>query len=167
MGDECKPRLDHLIGGAILCISIGHVYLGTCFNIYITTAPCSNLLPNPRLRCTQGLRINDRAGSKMLQVKEITTDEEFSQIMTVLFNSYNEPYNGFWAIFQGKSEDECGARFIQWHNADPTSHWIYVEDTEQNQIIAATQWNIIEENPHVEPKPPPAAYWIEEGTSSR
>ena len=98
-----------------------------------------------------------------LKVRELTSDEEFPGVMSTLHNSYSNPYNGFWDIFKGKSEEECQARYMQWHNTDLTSHWIYVTDTETGQIIGATQWNVFKENPYLEPKPPMAAYWIEEG----
>ena len=99
-----------------------------------------------------------------LKVSELTSDEEFSGLMATLYNSYSTPYNGFWDIFKGESETECQARYIQWHKADPTSHWIYVTDTETGQIIGGTQWNIFEKNPYAVPNPPMAAYWIREGS---
>lgn len=51
---------------------------------------------------------------------------------------------------------------MQWHKADPTSHWT---GTETGQMIAGAQWNIFEENPYLEIKPPMAAYWIQEGNA--
>ena len=99
-----------------------------------------------------------------LKVKEleVTSDEVFPRLMATLHESYSKPYNGFWDIFKGKSEEECQTRFAQWHNSDPTSHWIYVEETETGQIIGATQWNVFEKTPYAELKPPMAAYWIVE-----
>jgi hypothetical protein len=101
-----------------------------------------------------------------LKVKEVTSDEVFPRLVATLHESYSKPYNGFWDIFKGRSGEECQTRFAQWHNSDPTSHWIYVEETETGQIIGATQWNIYEKNPYAEAKPPMAAYWIEEGSCS-
>lgn len=77
-----------------------------------------------------------------LKVKEVTSDEVFPRLVATLHESYSKPYNGFWDIFKGRSGEECQTRFAQWHNSDPTSHWIYVEETETGQIIGATQWNI-------------------------
>ena len=98
-----------------------------------------------------------------LELSELTSDNEFPQLMATLYNSYSTPYNGFWDIFKGKSGEECQARYMQWHNADPTSHWIYVKDTVTDQIIGGTQWNIYETNPYAESRPPMSAYWIQEG----
>ena len=99
-----------------------------------------------------------------LKLSELTSDEEFPGLMAALYDSYSSPYNGFWDIFKGKSGEECQARYMQWHRSDPTSHWIYVTDTENGQIVGGTQWNIFEKNPYAEPKPPMAAYWIQEGS---
>ena len=104
-----------------------------------------------------------RIDNMPLKLSELTSDEEFSGLMATLYNSYSDPYNGFWDIFKGESEAECQARYMQWHKADPTSHWIYVTDTETGQIIGGTQWNIFEKNPYAVPNPPMAAYWIQEG----
>ena len=99
-----------------------------------------------------------------LQVTELTSDEEFSALMATLHNGYSDPYNGFWDVFKGESEAECQARFMQWHKADPTSHWIYVTDTETGQIIGGTEWNILEKDPYDEAKSPMVAYWIQDGS---
>ena len=98
-----------------------------------------------------------------LKLTELTSDEEFPALMTALYDSYSKPYNGFWDMFKGASGQECLERYKQWHNADPTSHWIYVTDTETGQVIGGTQWNIYEKNPYEKPGPVMQAYWIEEG----
>ena len=99
-----------------------------------------------------------------LELTELTSDNDFQPLMKTLHDSYSHPYNGFWEIFKGKSTAECQERYTQWHRADPTSHWIYVKDTETDEIVGGTQWNVFETNPFAEPKPPMAAYWIEEGS---
>lgn len=100
-----------------------------------------------------------------LKLNELTSDDEFPGLVATLYNSYSKPYNGFWDILKGNSEEECQARYMQWHKADPTSHWIYVTDTETGQVIGGAQWNIFEKNPYLESKPPMAAYWIQEGNA--
>lgn len=97
-----------------------------------------------------------------LKLNELTSDGEFPGLMATLYNSYSKPYNGFWDISKGNSEEEYQARYMQWHKADPTSHWT---GTETGQMIAGAQWNIFEENPYLEIKPPMAAYWIQEGNA--
>ncbi|MCJ1374398.1 hypothetical protein MMC20_005630 [Loxospora ochrophaea] len=102
-----------------------------------------------------------------LQLHELTSDAEFPALMTCLYDSYSNPYNGFWDIFKGASADECTARFTAWHNSDPTSHWLYVTDTKTGEVIGGTQWNIYKENPFASAPPSLRAYWIEEGTELR
>ena len=73
-----------------------------------------------------------------LQLSELSSDVEFHELMSVLYNAYSHPYNGFWDMFKGKSGEECTARYTEWHNADPTSHWVYVTDTETGRIVGGT-----------------------------
>lgn len=97
------------------------------------------------------------------QIKEVTTDAEMGQLMETLYESYTHPYNGFWDMFKGQSDEECIVRYNQWRSLDPSVHWIYVVDTETNEVVGATQWNIYTENPFGTPPPPLKAYWNEEG----
>ena len=102
-----------------------------------------------------------------LQLTELTSDAEFPPLMDALYDGYSHPYNGFWKLFKGPSAEECTARFTKAHNADPTSHWIYVTDTTTGQVVGGTQWNIYESNPYTKPLPPFLATWWEEGTVMR
>lgn len=52
---------------------------------------------------------------------------------------------------------------MKWHKADPTSHWIYMTDTETGQIIGGPQWSRFEKSPYTESNPTMVAYWIQEG----
>lgn len=98
-----------------------------------------------------------------LRLTELSSNGEFPDLMATLYDSYSNPYNGFWDISKGMSGEECQARYTGWHKSDPSSHWIYVTDTETGQVIGGTQWNVYETNPYAEPHPPMTAYWIEEG----
>jgi len=79
-----------------------------------------------------------------LTLHELTTDSEFPPIVAVEHEAFATPFNGFWEILKGPSQEECCARQLAWHKADPSSHWIYVKDGEE--VIAAMQWNIHREN---------------------
>jgi hypothetical protein len=98
-----------------------------------------------------------------LELREVKTDEEMKPVMDALYESYTHPYNGFWDMFKGQSDEECVERYSQWRNMDPSVRWIYVVDTELNEVIGATQWNIYESNPFATPQPPLQAYWEKEG----
>jgi len=102
-----------------------------------------------------------------LQLIELKSDEEFKPLMETLYDAYTHPYNGFWDMFKGESEEECLQRFTQWHKGDPTSHWLYVTDKKTGKVLGGTQWNIYEKNPFEKPGPKFAAYWIKEGTEFR
>ncbi|KAI0179649.1 hypothetical protein GGR52DRAFT_207889 [Hypoxylon sp. FL1284] len=98
-----------------------------------------------------------------LKLHELTTDDEFKGVVRVELEAYSKPFNGFWEMLKGTSEDELCARQLSWHRADPSSHWLYVTDEDSGDVVGAMQWNIYEENPYATEKPPLTAYWITDG----
>lgn len=109
-----------------------------------------------------------------LQLYEATSDSEFDEIMDCKYTSYETPHNGFFMIFcpihgvgPSAREDairESQERHLQWHNADPTSHWLKVVDTDIGMVIGAAQWHIYESDPFANSSPKPiSAYWWPEG----
>lgn len=53
---------------------------------------------------------------------------------------------------------------LQWHNADPASHWLKVVDTDTGMVIGAAQWHIHESDPFANlSEKPISAYWWPEG----
>ena len=101
-----------------------------------------------------------------LKLEQVTNDAQFRRVMDALFDSYSYPYDGFWVIYKGSSEEECASRFNKWRKQDPSQHWIYVTDTDTDEVVGATQWNIHENNP-LETSPPPfQADWLEQGRPS-
>lgn len=98
-----------------------------------------------------------------LQLKEVSTDAEFARVMEALFDAYSYPYDGFWVICKGSSEQECVSRFNKWRKQDPNAHWIYVTDTETDEVVGATQWNIYESSPSEDPRSELQGDWLEEG----
>ncbi|OKL57708.1 hypothetical protein UA08_06902 [Talaromyces atroroseus] len=99
-----------------------------------------------------------------LELHELSGDAEFPALVDGLWRGYDQPFNGFWEILKGPSKEECIARYQSWHKADPTSHWLYVTDSETNQVAGAMQWNIFETNPYINGPPSLPAYWWPEGT---
>jgi hypothetical protein len=102
-----------------------------------------------------------------LKLNEVTTDAEFGPIVAAEHEAYSKPFNGFWEILKGPSQDECCARQLSWHKSDPTSHWLYVTDTDTKEVIGGMQWNIHETNPYANGPTTLPAYWWPEGTSIR
>ncbi|OTB01477.1 hypothetical protein M426DRAFT_266209 [Hypoxylon sp. CI-4A] len=98
-----------------------------------------------------------------LKLHELTTDDEFKSVVHVELEAYNDPFNGFWEMLKGSSEDELCARQLSWHRGDPSSHWLYVTDEDTGEVVAAMQWNIHDLNPYATEHPPLSAYWVPEG----
>ena len=76
-------------------------------------------------------------------------------------------------VFGGSNSDRQAAiqeskeRQWAWHTADPTSHWLYVEDSENGDVIGGAQWHVHEKNPWESPQPKLEAYWWPEGECKR
>ncbi|KAL9106736.1 MAG: hypothetical protein Q9227_008306 [Pyrenula ochraceoflavens] len=100
-----------------------------------------------------------------LKLSEVTTDAEFHRVMTALFDAYSYPYDGFWEIYKGGpsfTEQECISRFNSWRKADPTQHWVYVTDTDTDEVAGATQWNVHERSPFETAQGKWEVDWLEE-----
>lgn len=104
------------------------------------------------------------------EVYEIKTDADWDEIIRLEFLSYETPFNPFLVLFapplDSREEriEDTKKRQRQWHEADPTSRWIKVVDSETGQAIGGAQWNIYETNPFA--KPPEKSlitYWWPEG----
>ncbi len=109
-----------------------------------------------------------------LQVHEIKSDADWDEIIPLLWTSYETPFNPFLVIFaptrgtgptsREESMQESKVRQRQWHEADPTSHWIKVVDTDTGMAVGGGQWQVHESNPYANPPDQPfTAYWWPEG----
>lgn len=98
-----------------------------------------------------------------LELHKLADDAEFPALVDGLWRGYAEPYNGFWEILKGPSQEECTQRYAAWNKADPTGHWLYVTDSETKKVVGAMQWQIFETNPYVNGVPSLPAYWWPEG----
>lgn len=94
------------------------------------------------------------------ELHELSDDSEFPVLIDGLWRGYAEPFNSFWENLKGPSQEECVERYQAWNKADPTSHWIYVTDSETKKVIGAMQWNFFETNPYGNGAPSlPASWW--------
>ena len=100
-----------------------------------------------------------------LQLSEIHTESDLSDVIAVAFDAYREPLNTFWEAFKGPSIAECSARQWSLHIEESGSHWLKVTDTETDQIVGGGQWICHETNPYEKPEPPLKADWWPEGRS--
>ncbi len=111
--------------------------------------------------------------SMPLTLKECNDFGTFSSIVDCEWKGYYNPYHTFmqvlFPVFGATTEARAAAiqeskeRQWQWHTGDPTSHWLYVEDSETSQVIGGAQWHVHETNPWAERRPKLEAYWWPEG----
>ena len=83
-------------------------------------------------------------------VHELQTRAELDAVVRVIFKAQYSPYLPSIAIFFpvfGYSEEayETGVAAAQerlWksHTSNPSSHWVFVRDDANGEIVAATQW---------------------------
>ena len=108
-----------------------------------------------------------------LQLREVTSDDDFDEITSVECESFETPFIGTYILLRpnrgpgpiGEAGfQEFKERQIREHHDDPSSHWVKVVDTAIGKIVGAANWNIYETNPFEEPSPEPLqAYWWPEG----
>lgn len=92
------------------------------------------------------------------ETTEVSANADFDELVRVEWESYEQPYcrliRLFFPLLANGSDarvealKESTERQLQWHNGDPTSHWIKVVDTETGKIVGAACWHIYEENPY-------------------
>ena len=92
------------------------------------------------------------------ETTEVSADADFDELVRVEWESYEQPYCRLIRLFfplldhgpdaRAKALKESTERQLQWHNGDPTSHWIKVVDTETGRMAGAACWHIYEENPY-------------------
>ena len=92
------------------------------------------------------------------EITEVTADTDFDELVRVEWESYERPYCSLIRLYFPLRDNGSDARAaalkesiqrqIEWHNGDPTSHWIKAVDTETGRIAGAACWHIYEENPY-------------------
>lgn len=99
-----------------------------------------------------------------LQISEVQTESEFTEVVAIEHEAYSKPLNGFWEILKGPSASECATRQWSWHTAESGSHWLKVTDSKTGKAVGAAEWIVHESNPFAKPSLPLEAYWWPEGT---
>ncbi|MCJ1426386.1 hypothetical protein MMC29_004289 [Sticta canariensis] len=109
-----------------------------------------------------------------LKVHEAASDADFDEFVRLQWKSYEQPFNPFLILFcptrgtgptaRADSMHESKERQLQWHKADPSSHWLLAVDTDTGKAIGGAEWNVHESDPFAKkPEQPFTAYWWEEG----
>ena len=96
------------------------------------------------------------------QLYEIQSEEEFKPIGQLLADGYEQPFNSFWQLLKGETEEERVSRLWQWHQMAPGSHWVAVKDS-AGRVVGGSEWVLHEPNPFKNGNPIPTAYWWSDG----
>ncbi|MCJ1261563.1 hypothetical protein MMC22_001428 [Lobaria immixta] len=109
-----------------------------------------------------------------LELQEATSDADFDELVPLQWISYEQPFNPFVILIcptrgtgptaRAESMQESKERQLQWHKADPSSHWLKVVDSDTGKVIGGAEWKVHESDPYAKPPEQPfTAYWWEEG----
>ena len=112
------------------------------------------------------------------ELREVTSPKEIPEITACLFESFAVPDTSvyyFVCPIKGPSDVAKNDRILdfsmrEWfdHSGDPSSHWLKVVDTGNNdKVVASMRWNVYEESPYGEDVPKPSAFWLQEGPTRR
>ena len=104
-----------------------------------------------------------------LELRKVSQDAEFNEIIQCECDGYANPPNRIWRLFR---HDPSPAGFIELRDRqirefrnEPAACWLKVVDTDiGDKVVGVAQWNIYTENPYPEYKEHPLeAYWWPEG----
>ncbi|KAL8707082.1 MAG: hypothetical protein Q9220_007822 [cf. Caloplaca sp. 1 TL-2023] len=104
-----------------------------------------------------------------LQLRRVSSDSEFNDIVQCVCESYATPVNRLWRLFRHDPSPagfiELRDRLIREFRGDPTACWLTIVDTDiGNKVVGAALWNTYTENPYpVYKEHPMEAYWWPEG----
>ncbi|KAF2656092.1 hypothetical protein K491DRAFT_628904 [Lophiostoma macrostomum CBS 122681] len=110
---------------------------------------------------------------KTYRVNEAKTRQEMDEIMDVIWAANHLPYEPFVQLFfpvlgyhpadREAAIAESKERFWKNHQADPSSHWYYVRDSETDLTVGCAQWELHLQNPFAEGPPNLRAPWWPDG----
>jgi GNAT superfamily N-acetyltransferase len=82
------------------------------------------------------------------ELKEVTDDKDFNEILPLLYAAFSEPYNSLLKWFVpihttfGEAIEDFKGRIMRSWKASPQLHWIKVTDTDTGKIIGAAEWEV-------------------------
>ena len=107
-----------------------------------------------------------------LQLSEVDLTKDFDQLITCMWESYENPFQPFFRFFcpilnddREASIKESTARFLEWQQHDPHARWLKVADPVTGKIAGAAWYKIFTENPFAN-DPDVAAYWYPDASSN-
>ena len=113
-----------------------------------------------------------------LQLRHITSASEIPEVVACYFESFSSPPAGFTALVAppiGSGPIADRDRVLNYsvrswfaHSADPTSVWLKVVDTEnQDRVVASMRWNIYTKDSLNDTTSKASAFWYDEGPRRR
>ena len=109
----------------------------------------------------------------VFELSEITSDSEFADLATLLYDSFHEPYNPFFQLLNstvGSREEQIRAKELRhaasWRS-NPEQHWIKITDSAaDSRLVAAASWFVHETAP-TKADEPVVASWHRDGSTIR
>ena len=104
-------------------------------------------------------------------VVEVTSEEEFLETARVLYESFHNPFNPFYELFngiEGTVEEQIQAKAKRhastWRDSS-TKHWLKIVEEKDtgSDVVAAASWEMRREAPDMD-EPEPVARWHPEGS---
>jgi GNAT superfamily N-acetyltransferase len=99
----------------------------------------------------------------MLQLSEVQSDGDFDALIPLLWYSYSSPRIPFLPLLFSAQEDSPESQvkaverskhmFLKMHQADPSSHWLKVIDTETGEMVGGCRWHFHATDPYEVAKP--------------
>ncbi|KAI1078354.1 acyl-CoA N-acyltransferase [Whalleya microplaca] len=109
-----------------------------------------------------------------LLLEEVRNEQDFDQILPVLYAAFGEPYNALrqWFIPVHTSVEAAieasKARMVKNWKAHDNLHWIKVTDSESGKIVGAAEWEIRQKvDTPGEAQKPINASWHTEGSEEK
>lgn len=108
------------------------------------------------------------------ELQDANPSTDFPAIARCFFDSFENPPQPLayaWFPIHGNTHDareeaiaECATRLQSWDEADPTSYWQKVVDTDTGRIAGAALWNINKENPFAHTHQTEVAWFPDNGS---
>ncbi|KAL8656633.1 MAG: hypothetical protein Q9226_002603 [Calogaya cf. arnoldii] len=103
------------------------------------------------------------------QLRTVSSDTEFNEIVQCVCESYATPLNRLWRLFRHDPSPagfiELRKRLVREFREDPAACWLTIVDTDiGDKVVGAALWNTYTENPYpIFKDHPMEAYWWPEG----
>lgn len=105
----------------------------------------------------------------VFKLLEVHNDDEFIELFQVFRAAFTDPGTKLWPLFSGdRGKDalqskaalnETVQRFVSWHRADPSSHWLKVIEDSTGKVVGGGRWALHEQGNPYDGQAKTEAYW--------